>query len=664
MSIGVRAEQRRRGVGRALVSAMDAWMAAHDVREVWVLADNPDAVAFDRASGLRVADGSRCTSHASDRRDVMRLMGHAPRRRVPDTHRDAPFTAGKVVRRARARPSSCRASTTARRLLLGRRMRSWSRARLTYLLAGVGALTSACGDDPKGSGPEQPAYGDEKAIRAAFDAWKPSLLKECSVDAAFFPDQPRKGDDPPQLDLDATATVAALHGTLWLRDAAGETVIFGAPERPSHFGFSNRDLTVLGTDGAKRQMVVSADLSVTGVCVIEIDHEEAFRGQLWGRLPIAAHLKPGAPGADLASDGGPVNPYEGSKAAYVEMSGLNAVATALTPDLDRAKKVVANTLKVGADAIASRLGAPDPILPYVEADDASAPFAILGNRAATVQAIPFLAWPVVPVAVDKVARWAPAKDPVTHTLHIVLPRPSLDVAGYLEGADHPLQLDATIRLEPAADDNQTVRVTAISAPRAMVGGDAQAASCFTQISDVATAYVAAPEVGLPSYRIPIALVPNGAPAAASQWLTVPCSVWTADLSHALRGQSDALARIGTLLDSSRYANHVAGAQLAPREWDRVLADLGNDDKGLAALEGALSAHPLIGPGLRTQRRFLGTTTYTNAATHQRAMRTLLWHASMVCAKELTDEQIGALFGSVENGDFDGLRDELTSCPWH
>lgn len=54
--IGVRAAHRRRGVGRALVAAMDAWMHAHDVGEVWVLADNDGAVAFYRACGFDISD--------------------------------------------------------------------------------------------------------------------------------------------------------------------------------------------------------------------------------------------------------------------------------------------------------------------------------------------------------------------------------------------------------------------------------------------------------------------------------------------------------------------------------------------------------------------------------------------------------------------------------
>ena len=54
--IGVRAAHRRRGVGRALFAALEAWMSAHDVREVWVLADNPGAVAFYEAVGFAAGD--------------------------------------------------------------------------------------------------------------------------------------------------------------------------------------------------------------------------------------------------------------------------------------------------------------------------------------------------------------------------------------------------------------------------------------------------------------------------------------------------------------------------------------------------------------------------------------------------------------------------------
>jgi ribosomal protein S18 acetylase RimI-like enzyme len=55
--IGVRAAHRRYGVGRALVAAMDAWMHAHDLREVWVLADNDIAISFYRACGFDIPDG-------------------------------------------------------------------------------------------------------------------------------------------------------------------------------------------------------------------------------------------------------------------------------------------------------------------------------------------------------------------------------------------------------------------------------------------------------------------------------------------------------------------------------------------------------------------------------------------------------------------------------
>jgi ribosomal protein S18 acetylase RimI-like enzyme len=54
--IGVRTSARRGGVGRALVDEMYAWMAAHEIDDVWVLADNPEAVEFYRACGFRMSD--------------------------------------------------------------------------------------------------------------------------------------------------------------------------------------------------------------------------------------------------------------------------------------------------------------------------------------------------------------------------------------------------------------------------------------------------------------------------------------------------------------------------------------------------------------------------------------------------------------------------------
>lgn len=51
-SIGVRASDRRRGVGTALVEEMLRWMESAGVPEVWVLADNPGAEAFYAARGF------------------------------------------------------------------------------------------------------------------------------------------------------------------------------------------------------------------------------------------------------------------------------------------------------------------------------------------------------------------------------------------------------------------------------------------------------------------------------------------------------------------------------------------------------------------------------------------------------------------------------------
>jgi GNAT superfamily N-acetyltransferase len=50
--IGVREASRRHGVGTALVQAMRRWMRDERVKEAWVLADNPEAVAFYAACGF------------------------------------------------------------------------------------------------------------------------------------------------------------------------------------------------------------------------------------------------------------------------------------------------------------------------------------------------------------------------------------------------------------------------------------------------------------------------------------------------------------------------------------------------------------------------------------------------------------------------------------
>jgi GNAT superfamily N-acetyltransferase len=52
-SIGVRAADRRRGVGSALVHEMLRWMRSERIPEVWVLADNPGAEEFYAACGFR-----------------------------------------------------------------------------------------------------------------------------------------------------------------------------------------------------------------------------------------------------------------------------------------------------------------------------------------------------------------------------------------------------------------------------------------------------------------------------------------------------------------------------------------------------------------------------------------------------------------------------------
>ena len=71
--IGVRKAHRQRKVGRTLVETMRTWMEAHHVRESWVLADNPGAVAFYKACGFKVPlPEPAYMTHELDSRDAGR----------------------------------------------------------------------------------------------------------------------------------------------------------------------------------------------------------------------------------------------------------------------------------------------------------------------------------------------------------------------------------------------------------------------------------------------------------------------------------------------------------------------------------------------------------------------------------------------------------------
>lgn len=55
--VGVRINRRRQGIGRALLKQMREWMGSNEVTDVWVLADNPEAVEFYSSCGFTTEQG-------------------------------------------------------------------------------------------------------------------------------------------------------------------------------------------------------------------------------------------------------------------------------------------------------------------------------------------------------------------------------------------------------------------------------------------------------------------------------------------------------------------------------------------------------------------------------------------------------------------------------
>jgi ribosomal protein S18 acetylase RimI-like enzyme len=56
--IGVRSALRRKGIGRMLVDTALAFMKEHEMKAIWVLADNDDAIHFYRSCGFSDDQGT------------------------------------------------------------------------------------------------------------------------------------------------------------------------------------------------------------------------------------------------------------------------------------------------------------------------------------------------------------------------------------------------------------------------------------------------------------------------------------------------------------------------------------------------------------------------------------------------------------------------------
>jgi hypothetical protein len=135
------------------------------------------------------------------------------------------------------------------------------------------------------------------ADRAAFDAWKSRVVKDCAWQqalpsiAAEFPAPSDEEPPAPRVDLRALSAVTG-----------GKSLVVGQTGKLALLGPAFADL-VSGQDtrtsrhtagGVARVLDVSAVLD-GGTCVISLDGEEIFRTELPGQVPVVASYDPEAP---------------------------------------------------------------------------------------------------------------------------------------------------------------------------------------------------------------------------------------------------------------------------------------------------------------------------------------------------------------------------------
>jgi hypothetical protein len=525
---------------------------------------------------------------------------------------------------------------------------SWRHVRTVLLLAA--AVAPACGDGDDDAGPM--GSPSEASILALVESWTDGLEKRCSVDGILASGPPSELDRP---GLDAAMVRTALGGRLQI-ESGGEAVVLDTPMPLQLIGTSERRLTVSGA-GGPREMLITAASASDGTCAVSVDGREAYRGELWDRLPVLAQVKSPAALAAIRVDGG-TRAYVGTVQSYLEIDALGAVVEALAADVPSASALVGPALGLSAGEVAPYVVALKPSFVHVEADAGNAPFPMLHGGPDLHPPLPRYTRPTVPVANDQRAAWAPGDAELERTLQVRLARPPLVVASADEVGDRAVEITVRLGLARGAEDGNVVgRVLAVSLPRAIVVGDEPAAACFHRVAAATLDFI----TSTGGAAVPAIVTTHAGGAVQEQWVTAPCRVWTDDLATAIAADPDSLTAAARLLTPSSYPQPSADGSLVSSDWDNLLADLTPD---LAAID-ALAADPArdvfvtAAPALRT---LLATTEYDRwSASVRRSLRRLVWKAQLHCGSTLDEATVRHLAATLP-GDLGTAIAGLQECP--
>jgi hypothetical protein len=520
-------------------------------------------------------------------------------------------------------------------------------AALTAALASAGAACSSSEAAPA-LAVASPIPLTRALLTTQLATWRGAPLKRCTV-AGVFPgldEVPASGGVG--LYLDATIVRERLGAGLWIRAASGETVVLGAPPSPTVRGSNAHVARVVDPVSGHADLKVSTEI-VDGDCIVRFDGVEQLRTPLWSGLPVAIHARPQPGGAPLATLDGTVTAFaaeRGGTSGYLEIDALRVVVTGLAADVPRARALLARSLRVTDRQLAGLVTAGPGWLDSVRADGAFGPTPIIATGARGVPPLEHYLAPTLALPPGAVASGAAG----ARTLQVVLSRRDGAAAA-------PVAVPVRIAIEPSSAGRTRVRLLAVDAPVAIPAGPEVAARCLTEVADAALAYTSSPARAGGSPRYPIAVVPAiGAVPAA--WLTAPCAPLTADFAAAIRADRGALARVGSLLDATRYGTD----RILPHGLGPLLARIAPDAASLASLAREAAPHVALTAGLASQKALLADARYGRApAAEQEARRALVWHAALVCREPITPALRARLL-AVPLAGVDGELAGMVGCP--